>query len=269
MSEERGRLFVVGTPIGNLEDLSPRAIRTLGEADVVAAEDTRRTGLLLSRHGLRRPLVSYFEGNEARRADELCGRIRAGEVVALVSEAGMPAVSDPGFRLVRRCIDAGLPVTVVPGPSAVLAALVGSGLPVSEFRFVGFLPRAAGRRRARLAALRRDDATLVLFEAPGRLVAMLAELREAFGDRRAAVARELTKLHEEFVRGKLSELQEQFLARPVRGEVTVVVEGGRPQEPAPEDDALAAAVRAALSAGATSRDIYRLAVRLAREKTGS
>jgi 16S rRNA (cytidine1402-2'-O)-methyltransferase len=255
-----GRLSVVGTPIGNLLDLSPRALRTLSEADVIAAEDTRRTGLLLARHGIRKPLVSYFEGNEQRRAEELCRRVRAGEHVALVSEAGMPAVSDPGFRLVRACIDADLPVTVVPGPSAVLAALCGSGLPPSDVRFIGFLPRAAGRRRARIAELRDDRATLVLFEAPGRLASTLGELCELFGDRPAAVARELTKVHEEFVRGRLSDLRDRFAQDEPRGEVTLVVEGSRGSEPAPADDALTAAVRAALRAGATPRDVYRLAV---------
>ena len=260
-----GRLSIVGTPIGNLEDLSPRALRTLAEADVVAAEDTRRAGLLLARHGLRRPLLSYFEANEARRAEELCRRIRGGEQVALISDAGMPAISDPGYRLVRLCIDAGLVLCVVPGPSAVLAALVGSGLPVSDFRFVGFPPRSGGKRRSWLAGLRTEKTTLILFEAPGRLHRTLQELYETWGDRQAAVARELTKLHEEFVRGSLSDLVTRFASKAPLGEVTVVVEGSRAAEPAPADDALRAAVRAALVAGATARDVYRLAVALAQE----
>jgi len=265
VTEANGRLSIVGTPIGNLEDLSPRALRTLSAADVIAAEDTRRAGLLLQRIGLRRPLVSYFEGNEARRAEDLCARIRAGEHVALISDAGTPLVSDPGYRLLRLCIDAGLPVTVLPGPCAAIAALCGSGLPPSEFRFVGFLPRAAGKRRARLASLRADPATLILFEAPNRLVDTLEEIGETMGDRRAAVARELTKIHEEFVRGRVSELRAHFSAHPPRGEITLVVEGGAEAAPQRTPGALEDAIRPALAAGATPRDIYRVAMDVARE----
>lgn len=264
MTDGGGHLSVVGTPIGNLEDLSPRALRTLSAADVVAAEDTRRAGLLLQRIGLRRPLVSYFEGNEARRAEELCARIRAGEHVALISDAGMPAISDPGYRLVRLCIDAALPVSVVPGPSAVLAALCGSGLPPSEFRFLGFLPRAAGKRRARLAGLRSDPATLILFEAPSRLVDTLGEIGETLGDRRAAAGRELTKIHEEFVRGRIGELQAHFSATPPLGEITLVVEGGAEADPEPTPGVLEGAIRNALVQGSTPRDIYRAAMDVAR-----
>jgi 16S rRNA (cytidine1402-2'-O)-methyltransferase len=265
VSQRPGRLSLVGTPIGNLEDLSPRARRTLAEADRIAAEDTRRAAILLGRFDIRRPVMSCFHANEARRAGEICARIREGAHVALITDAGMPAVSDPGYRIVRACLDAALPVEVIPGPSAVLAALAGSGLPSDEFRFVGFLPRAAGKRRARLAALRADPATLVLFEAPNRLTGTLSEIAEAFVERRAVVARELTKVHEEFVRGSIADLRAHFDAHPPKGEVTLVVEGApAPSRPDGPTDALSSAIADALAAGATPRDIYRAAVETAR-----
>jgi 16S rRNA (cytidine1402-2'-O)-methyltransferase len=220
-----GTLFLVGTPIGNLGDLSDRARSTLAAVDVVAAEDTRRTGRLLEHAGIERPLVSFFEGNEERRGRELVRRLRDGEDVALVSDAGMPSVSDPGFRLVRECVDTGIAVTAVPGPSAVIAALVVSGLPTDRFVFEGFLPRRAGERRERLRDLRAERRTTVLFESPGRVAALLADALDALGDRRVVVARELTKLHEEVVRGRLSEVIERFASSPPRGEIVIVLEG--------------------------------------------
>ncbi|MFL5798089.1 MAG: 16S rRNA (cytidine(1402)-2'-O)-methyltransferase [Actinomycetota bacterium] len=231
-----GTLFVVGTPIGNLGDVTERAREVLGAADVIAAEDTRRTGLLLARLGVDRPprFVSLFEGNERERTVELVGELRGGLSVALVSDGGMPAVSDPGFRLVRACAEAGIDVRVVPGPSAVLAALVVSGLPTDRFAFEGFLPRRGGERTARLSELSADPRTLVLFESPRRVVATLEDLAAAFGDRPAAVCRELTKLHEEVLRGSLGELARELRSRgEVRGEIVVVVGGstGARREP--------------------------------------
>jgi 16S rRNA (cytidine1402-2'-O)-methyltransferase len=223
-----GRLFVCATPIGNLEDVTLRLLRVLGEADLVAAEDTRRTAKLLSAHGLHARTVSYHDANERARLPELLDGVRRGLRVALVTDAGTPAVSDPGYHLIVACIAEGLPVEVVPGPSAALAALVVSGLPTARFAFEGFLPRKSGERARRLAALASDDRTLVFFEAPGRLAATLGAMATAFGPRRAAVARELTKLHEEVARGTLPELAGRFGAGEPLGEITVVVEGAAP-----------------------------------------
>jgi 16S rRNA (cytidine1402-2'-O)-methyltransferase len=222
-----GTLYLVGTPIGNLGDLTDRARATLGEADVVAAEDTRRTGTLLRRLGIRAPeLVSFFEGNERDRAGELLGALRGGRDVALVTDAGMPSVSDPGFRLVRACAEEGIDVRVVPGPSAAVAALVVSGLPTDRFAFEGFLPRRAEERRERLRTLAEDPRTIVLFESPRRVAATLEEVVEVLGDRRVAMARELTKVHEEVVRGTAAEVLAEVRRRgELKGEVALVVEG--------------------------------------------
>jgi 16S rRNA (cytidine1402-2'-O)-methyltransferase len=246
-----GTLFVVGTPIGNLGDLSERARDTLAAVDLVAAEDTRRTGRLLEHIGVSRPMVSFFEANEARRTQEVLERLRAGEDVALVTDAGMPSVSDPGFRLVRACIDAGVPVAVVPGPSAVLAALVLSGLPTDRFVFEGFAPRRAAERRAWLRGLAGEPRTVVAFESPARLAALLRDAVEALGDRRAAVARELTKLHEEVIRGSVPEVLERVEASPPRGEIVVMFEGA---VDAPADmPAAVEAARALVASGARKR----------------
>jgi 16S rRNA (cytidine1402-2'-O)-methyltransferase len=220
-----GRLFLVGTPIGNLGDMTERAKETLAGVDVVAAEDTRRTGRLLSRFGIKRPLVSLFEGNEARRTAELLAGLREGKDVALVTDAGMPLISDPGHRLVRACVDERIEVRVVPGPSAVTAALAVSGLPSDRFVFEGFLPRKAGDRRERLRSLADEQRTIVVFESPLRLETLLRDLLEEVGDRPVAVARELTKLHEEVVRGRASEVLARIAGAEPKGEVVVVVEG--------------------------------------------
>ena len=202
-----GTLYLVGTPIGNLGDLAPRATETLAAVDQIAAEDTRRTGRLLAHLQLvDRPLISFFEGNERERTEEVLRRLRDGTTVALVTDGGMPTVSDPGFRLVRACAAEGIDVRVVPGPSAAIAALAISGLPTDRFVFEGFLPRKAGERRARFVALARDPRTIVVFESPKRVRSMVTEALDALGDRPAAVARELTKLHEQVLRGMLSEL---------------------------------------------------------------
>jgi 16S rRNA (cytidine1402-2'-O)-methyltransferase len=220
-----GHLYVVGTPIGNLGDLSDRARETLAAVDLVAAEDTRRTGKLLAHAGIRARMLSLFEGNERQRIDELLERLSEGATVALVSDAGMPAVSDPGFRLLRAAVEAGIGISVVPGPSAVTAALVVSGLPTDRWVFEGFLPRRPSERRSRLRALAHDPRTVVLFESPLRVVTLLRDVLVELGDRRAAVARELTKIHEEVLRGRISEVLAMLLDSEPRGEIVVVLEG--------------------------------------------
>jgi 16S rRNA (cytidine1402-2'-O)-methyltransferase len=220
-----GTLYVVGTPIGNLEDLSDRARRVLGSVGVVTAEDTRRTGRLLAGFGARARLMSFFEGNEARRVPELVRLLREGSDVALVTDGGMPGISDPGYRLVAACVEEGIPVDVVPGPSAAVTALVVSGLPTDRFTFEGFLPRGGGKRAERLAAIAASDHTVVVFESPHRVVRTLQDLHALGVDRRVAVARELTKLHQEVVRGTVSEVLERLAERTLKGEVTLVIEG--------------------------------------------
>jgi 16S rRNA (cytidine1402-2'-O)-methyltransferase len=247
-----GRLVVCPTPIGNLEDVTLRALRALREADVIACEDTRQTGKLLSRHGIEARLVSYHEHNERRRARELSERIAGGEVVALVSDAGTPVVSDPGHALVRACIEAGLPVEVLPGPSAVVTALVASGLPADRWRFAGFLPRRKEELRRELDGAA-GAGTLIAFESPRRLAATLALLAELDGERPVAVCRELTKLHEEVVRGTAGELARRF-AEGTRGEIVLVI--GASEAPAAGEAELATAQQAVerlVQAGARRR----------------
>ena len=215
-----GRLVVCPTPIGNLEDVTLRVLSALREADVVACEDTRRTRVLLDRYGVSARLVSYHEHNERERAAELVERMRGGETVALVSDSGMPLISDPGYVLVRSSVAAGLPVEVLPGPSAAIAALVASALPADRWRFVGFLPRKRGELRRLLGE---RDGTLVAFESPRRLPATLALVAELDPEREVAVCRELTKLHEEVVRGRASELAARYAGSPPRGEVALVL----------------------------------------------
>ncbi|UER55125.1 16S rRNA (cytidine(1402)-2'-O)-methyltransferase [Kineosporiaceae bacterium SCSIO 59966] len=233
-----GRLVLAATPIGDVEDAPPRLARLLAAADVVAAEDTRRLRRLCSALGVEPAgrVVSYHEHNEASRSEGLVEEVRAGRTVLLVTDAGMPSVSDPGYRLVRAVVEAGLPVTAVPGPSAVLTALAVSGLATDRFCFEGFLPRRPGERRRALAALADEPRTMVLFEAPHRLAAMLAAVAEAFGPQRpAAVCRELTKTYEEVRRGPVAELAAWAEQSPVRGEVTVVVAGADPAPARPQD----------------------------------
>ena len=232
-----GGLVVVGTPIGNLDDLSPRAAAHLREADLVACEDTRRTATLLRHAGADTRMLAVHQHNEAARAAELVERMRAGQTVALVSDAGMPLVSDPGARVVRAAIDAGLPVTVVPGASAVTTALVASGLAGDAgFRFLGFVPRKGHERRAAMGAIGALEVPAVLFESPRRLPALLAELASAWPDRPIAVCRELTKLHEEVVRGTAAEVAALFTSPP-RGEIAVVIGPAEITATADEGDA--------------------------------
>ncbi|HEY8454381.1 MAG TPA: 16S rRNA (cytidine(1402)-2'-O)-methyltransferase [Actinopolymorphaceae bacterium] len=255
-----GALVVAATPIGTLADASPRLVAELSSADIVAAEDTRRLQRLAGGLGIevRGRVVSYFEGNEVRRTPELVEAMRSGQRVVLVTDAGMPAVSDPGYRLVKAAVDAGLPVTVVPGPSAVVAALAISGLPVDRFCFEGFLPRKAAERRRRLAELADETRTMVFFEAPHRLAATLEAMADAFGaERHAAVCRELTKMHEEVRRGSLRDLVDWARESGVRGEVTVVVAGAADADarrPAPSERELRRLVDELVSDGISRRD---------------
>ncbi len=221
-----GVLYLVATPIGNLEDITLRALRVLREADQIAAEDTRHTQKLLTHYEISRPLVSYHEHNEVTRAPELIVALEQGAKIALVSDAGMPLVSDPGHRLVALCVRHHIPVVPVPGPSASLTALAASGLPNEEFLFVGFLPQRSGERRRALERLRIEDRTLILYEAPHRIADCVADAREILGDRPACLARELTKVHEEFRRGKLSEIEDTLRERPAKGEITLLIGAG-------------------------------------------
>lgn len=262
MAPGPGTLFLVGTPIGNLEDMTDRARRVLASVGLIAAEDTRRTGRLLAGFGIEGRVVSFFEGNERARVPELLRSLRDGIDVAVVSDAGMPGLSDPGYRLVAACIEEGIPVDVVPGPSAAVAALVVSGLPTDRFVFEGFLPRSGQARARRLEGLAAEPRTIVLFESPRRMAATVGDLLEAVGDRRAAMVRELTKLHQEVLRGKLSDMVEGLADRELKGEVVLVVEGAT-RAPAAVD--LPEAVRRAeelVRGGARKRDAARETARV-------
>ena len=219
-----GTLYLVATPIGNLEDISARALRVLSEVDLIACEDTRHTKKLLMHYGLTTRCISYHEHNEQARARELCAKLKEGSSIALVSDAGSPGISDPGYDLVQQAIAAEITVSAIPGATALVAALTSSGLPTDRFLFFGFLSARGGERRAQLESLRNTDATLIFHEAPHRLQASLLDMLEVLGNRRCAVARELTKLHEEITRGPLSDVNEQFADRVVKGEIVIVVD---------------------------------------------
>jgi 16S rRNA (cytidine1402-2'-O)-methyltransferase len=220
-----GTLYVVSTPIGNLEDITQRAIRILGEVDLIACEDTRHTRKLLQRYGITTKTISYHEHNEQDRSEELVQQLIDGTNLAVVSDAGTPGISDPGFRLVRLAIAKGLSIVSVPGPSALVTALVASGLPTDEFFFGGFLPARSGARQTRLNSLRSVPGTLIFYEAPHRLAATLKDAYEILGEREAVVARELTKLHEEIQRGRLSELASRFPSpESARGEIVLIID---------------------------------------------
>lgn len=272
-----GKLVLVGTPIGNLSDFSPRAVEALSEADFIAAEDTRVTVKLLNHFGIKKPLVSYFEHNKVGRGPELCERMEAGETCALVTDAGMPAISDPGEMLVEQCAQRGIPVFVVPGPSAVVSALAVSGLPTGRFTFEGFLSVDKKSRREHLAELRGEHRTMVFYEAPHKLAGTLADLLDAFGDRRISIVRELTKIHEEVIRTTLAEAAARYENGAARGEFVLVVEGTPKTAPAPESkqdavelardyvaqglSAPEAAKRAAAETGRRKSEIYRAIAR--------
>lgn len=271
-----GTLYLVGTPIGNLGDLSPRAVEILNTVDFIAAEDTRVTLKLLNHFGIRRPLISYYEHNKFESAAVILPRLLAGESCALVSDAGMPAISDPGEELVRMCAREGIPVASVPGPSAVVTALAMSGLPTQRFAFEGFLSTANKSRRERLESLRHDPRTLVLYEAPHKLAETLADLLEALGDRDIALCRELTKLHEEVIRTTIARALERYRTERPRGEYVLVIRGA-PEEKGPRlsleeamelvDRLLAggaslkdAAKQAAARSGQSRNDLYHAAL---------
>ncbi len=218
-------LYVVSTPIGNLEDISQRALNTLAQADLIACEDTRRTGLLLKHFGIENRLLSYHEYNKLRRTPEILEILKQGKIVALVSDAGTPGISDPGFYLIRAAIEKGIRVIPVPGASALLAALVVSGLPANRFAFEGFLPKREGRRRKRLIALLYEPRTMIFCESAHRIRRLLNEIKEILGDRRIAVCRELTKKYEEVIRGTVAEVLERIAERGLKGEIVVVVAG--------------------------------------------
>jgi 16S rRNA (cytidine1402-2'-O)-methyltransferase len=218
-----GTLYLVATPIGNLEDITLRALRTLKECDVVAAEDTRRTGLLLKHFEISKPLLSYFQFNEAKRSEEILERLRRGEKIALVTDAGSPGISDPGERVVKAAIAAGLRVEPVPGASALVAALTASGLGTEEFHFIGFLPHKSGQRRSRLERARDIPSTLVLYESPYRIERLLEELCDIFPERQVVLARELTKKFEEFLRGTPAQLRAAVQNRSLKGEFVVLI----------------------------------------------
>lgn len=220
-----GALYIVPTPIGNLEDITLRALRVLKEVDLIAAEDTRHTQHLLNHYGIKTPLTSYHEHNEREKAQTLVDRIKNGANIALVSDAGTPAIADPGFRLVVAAIAADVPIIPLPGAAALATVLSASGLPTDRFLFEGFLPAKKSERRTKLQALREQTATLVFYEAPHRLLETLNDLRQLFGDRALVLAREVSKVHEEFLRGTVSDVVTQLADREVKGEITLVVHG--------------------------------------------
>jgi 16S rRNA (cytidine1402-2'-O)-methyltransferase len=243
-----GRLYIVATPIGNLEDITYRAVRILREVDSIACEDTRQTRKLLDHYGIGKPAVSYHEHNEMERAVELAAQMSAGANIALVTDAGVPLVSDPGYRLVRAAIDAGVPVHPIPGPSAALAALSASGLPTDSFRFGGFLPVKPGQRVKALEAIREEHATVIFYEAPHRILDALQAVDETLGNRPVVIGRELTKIHEEFLRGTAREIHDTLAARDsIKGEFTLLI--GKATEPPPDDTPLGEAVDALENAG--------------------
>lgn len=218
-----GTLYLVATPIGNLEDITLRALRVLRECDAVAAEDTRHSGQLLKHFGISKPLMSYFQFNEAKRSEEIIERLRRGEKIALVTDAGSPGISDPGERVVRAAVTAGLRVESVPGPCALIAALTASGLPTDEFHFIGFLPHKSGQRKNKLESLKTVPGTLIFYESPFRIEKLLGELNDAFPERDLVLGRELTKKFEEFLRGKPRTLLEEAAKRRLKGEFVAMV----------------------------------------------
>jgi 16S rRNA (cytidine1402-2'-O)-methyltransferase len=248
-----GLLYIVATPIGNLEDITYRAVRVLGEADLIACEDTRQTRKLLDHYQIHKPTISYHDHNEAERTEDLTARLLAGETIALVSDAGMPLVSDPGYRLVHAAIEAGISVQPIPGPSASLTALAASGLPTDSFHFGGFLPPKTGQRVKLLESLAEEHATLIFYEAPHRILESLEAIESALGPRPVVVAREITKIHEEFLRGTAAEIHARLAARDaVKGEITVLI--GKALAPPPDDTPIPEAVDALIRGGVPRMD---------------
>lgn len=274
-----GALYVVATPIGNLEDITIRALAVLKQVSLIAAEDTRRTRKLLMRYGIDTPMTSYYEHNKLVKLDYLLEMLREKDV-ALVSEAGTPGISDPGYELIRAAIAASVPVVPIPGPSAVIAALAVSGLPTDQFTFVGFLPRRRAERRARLRSLATENRTMIAYEAPHRLIETLGDIVEVLGNRQLCVARELTKVHEEVLRGSAEEIRHHFTTVRPQGEFTLVIAGAPAERPSASEEAILAQLEALLDAGLSGKDavekvadqtghpkkhVYRLLLRLKRE----
>ena len=225
LNPEKGTLYIVSTPIGNMEDITLRALRILKEVDLIAAEDTRRTGLLLKHFGIQAPLTSYFEGNELKKGEFILAKLKEGKKVALVSDAGTPGVSDPGFRLIQLAIENQLPIVPIPGSSAVITALSVSGLPTDAFLFKGFLPHKSKKRRDLLKELENVRETIIFYESPHRISETLSDILEILGDREIVLTRELTKVYEEIIRGKVNEIQDQIGDRKLKGEITLVISG--------------------------------------------
>jgi 16S rRNA (cytidine1402-2'-O)-methyltransferase len=221
----KGTLYIVSTPIGNREDITLRALRILKEVDLIAAEDTRHTGLLLRHYGIQKPLTSYFEGNELKKRDFILSKLKQGDRIALVSDAGTPGISDPGFRLIQLAIENQIPVVPIPGPSAVIAALSVSGLPSDAFLFRGFLPHKMKKRKDLLKELEDARETLIFYESPHRISETLRDIYEVLGDREIVLTRELTKIYEEVLRGKVTEIQSQIGGRKLKGEISLLVSG--------------------------------------------
>jgi 16S rRNA (cytidine1402-2'-O)-methyltransferase len=221
----KGILYIVSTPIGNLEDITMRAIRILKEVDLIAAEDTRHTGHLLKHYDIHTPLTSYFEGNESKKKELILSKLKHGSQIALVSDAGTPGISDPGFRLIQLAIENQIPVVPIPGPSAVISALSVAGLPTDAFLFKGFLPHKSKRRRDLLKQMEEIRETLIFYESPHRLSESLKDILETLGDREMALTRELTKIYEEILRGRVSEILNQISGRKLKGEITLVISG--------------------------------------------
>jgi 16S rRNA (cytidine1402-2'-O)-methyltransferase len=255
-----GTLYIVATPIGNLEDITARAVRILGEVDLIACEDTRQTRKLLDRYNIAKPLVSYHEHNEQARSADLVRELEAGKNIALVSDAGTPLIADPGYRLVEQARNRGITVCPIPGPSALLAALSASGLPTDSFSFHGFLPPKRGQRRTFLEDLRASDATLVFYEAPHRILDALEDVDEILGPRPVVLARELTKIHEEFLRGTAAEVRQTLEKRPsVKGEITLMI--GKGETAQVDDTPLAEAVEKLVESGVSRMNALKTVAR--------
>ncbi len=275
-----GALYIVPTPIGNLEDITFRAVRVLKEVDLIAAEDTRHSRVLLNHYGIRTPVTSYHEHNERSKAPGLVERLRQGLTIALLSDAGTPMISDPGYRLMVEAVGAGVQVIPLPGPSALTAALTAAGLPTDRFAFEGFLPAKKNARRSTLEALREDTRTLIFYETPHRLKETLADMAEIFGDRDVAIGREISKVHEEFLRGPTREIIAKLEQQDVRGEITLIVQGATSGALVQEEQLISEVRQLAkdgmrvkqiaelLSArhGISKRELYRLALRLRERK---
>jgi 16S rRNA (cytidine1402-2'-O)-methyltransferase len=255
-----GRLYVVATPIGNLEDITYRAVRVLGECDLIACEDTRQSHKLLEHYGIRKPTISYHEHNEAERTADLLVRLQNGMAIALITDAGVPLISDPGYRLVHAAVEAGIRVEPIPGASAALSALSASGLPTHAFYFGGFLPPKQGQRLHALEALREETSTLIFYEAPHRILETLAAVEEALGPRPVVVARELTKIHEEFLRGTAAEVRAVLAERDaIKGEITLLV--GKAAAPPPDDTPIEKAVAKLIASGVPRMDAIKQVAR--------